>query len=194
MTIHTFLTSWSLPIITSAQFGLINPKICPDQRKVQLQRWLRSGHLVRLKRGIYQITSRSIDDFTLASYLYPQSYLTAETVLSHYSLIPDVAINFTSATPTTTNQFSTARGLYLYSKLPASLYFGFHPATDSHYPKLHYQIADPEKAFLDWIYLRHLQTLDPSRLDLSQFNPSLLSTYLKRFPAWVNQVVSLCKS
>lgn len=194
MTLNNFLKTWTLPIITSTQFALINPHVNPDQLKVQLQRWLRAGHLTRLKRGLYLINSRPIDDFTLASFLYPQSYLTAETVLSHHSLIPDVAVNFTSATTTTTNQFATERGVYLYSKLPASLYFGFHPSQDSFNPKLHYQIADPEKALLDWVYLRHLSVLDSSRVDIDQFNPSLLSTYLKRYPAWVTKVITLCKS
>ena len=194
MTYHNFLHHWTQPVLTTHQFGLINRELPPAQLVTQLNRWVQAGHLTHLKRGLYLINSRSIDDFTLASYLYPQSYLTAETVLSHYSLIPDVATNFTSATPTTTNQFVTVRGLYIYSKLPASLYFGFKPTADSHSQELHYQIADPEKALLDWVYLRHLSSLDPGRVDISQFNSSQLSIYLERFPAWVSKVISLCKS
>lgn len=194
MTYHNLLSSWPLPTISTTQYGQLNPQDSSTTLAIQLGRWVRAGHLIKLKRGLYHIKSRMIDDFTLASLLYPQSYLTAETVLSHHSLIPDIATNFTSATTTTTNQFLTPRGLYQYSKLPTSLYFGFAPQKDSHYDTIYYQLANPTKAFLDYIYLRRLNSLDPSRIDLSGLDPLLLSTYLAHYPQWVAKVVNLCKS
>jgi hypothetical protein len=48
-----------------------------------------------------------------------------------------------------------------------------------------YQIAEPEKALLDWIYLRRVKNLEENRVDLSQLNRQRLWQFAKYFPKWV---------
>ena len=58
-------------------------------------------------------------------------------------------------------------------------------STDSYY-----KIAFPEKALLDWIYLRKIKNLTEHRLDLSSLNKQRFKKFSQIYPDWVRRVIN----
>lgn len=176
----------SLPVFTVIQARKIYPGR-PQELLIQLSRWVKSGYLNRLKRGIYRFSDQPIDEFTLAGYLYSPSYISLETALNNLGIIPDVSLKVTSVSPTTTKTIKTVQGSFLYAKIQPALWFGWQTVNDSHgFP---YKIALPEKALLDWIYLRKIRDLLAQRVDLSNLSKTKLKRFARQFPAWARKVI-----
>jgi len=59
----------------------------------QLNNWSKLGYLQGLKRGIYKLSDFEIEEpFILANFIYNPSYISLETALNYYSLIPDIPL------------------------------------------------------------------------------------------------------
>jgi hypothetical protein len=121
---------------------------------VQLSRWTRDGRIVRLKRGLYTLSTgqraSAVSPLTLAEILYRPSYLSLEWALSYYGLIPEAAGTFTGVSTLKTTRFQNAFGSFTYSHLKPEFFFGFKKET---IPAPHW-LALPEKALLDFFHLR----------------------------------------
>ena len=157
------------------------------QPNIQLARWHKAGKLIRLKRGVYQFADRKVDEFSLANFLYSPSYISLETTLNNLGVIPDVSANVTSVSPVTTKTIKTVKGTFIYSKINQGLYFGWQKIKDG--SGTYYQIALPEKALLDWIYLRKISNLKEQRVDFSGLNRTRLKQFSRFFPGWVKGVI-----
>ena len=127
-----------------------------DRRTVifQLSLWTRRGLLEHLKRGIYKIADYEIkDSFILANFLYSPSYISLETALNYYSIIPDVPFSVTSVSTKKTNTFRLKRyGQFNYVQIKPDLFFGFETIVPE--KNYSYNIALPEKAVFDLLYFR----------------------------------------
>lgn len=176
----------SLPVFTAIQAQKIYPGR-PQELLIQLYRWVKSGNLNRLKRGLYQFAIRPVDEFSLAGLLYPPSYISLEAALNNLGIIPDVSTAVTSVSPTTTKTIKTIWGNYYYAKIQVGLFWGWQTVIDSH--GLPYKIALPEKALLDWIYLRKIRDLSGQRAGLSHLSKTRLTKFARPFPAWVREAV-----
>jgi len=126
-----------------------------DRRTVifQLSGWVKKGYLERLKRGIYKLPDYQVEDvFILAGFFVP-SYISGESALNYYGIIPDIPFAVTSVTPLKTSTIKTEKyGLFIYQRIKPSLFFGYRTIkSDSLYS---YKIANSEKALFDFIYLR----------------------------------------
>ena len=78
----------------------------------QLSSWQKKGYVNRLKKGMYffvdekeKITSREVSFL-----IYQPSYLSMESILSHYGLIPEMVYAQTGITTKTTRKFSNDFG------------------------------------------------------------------------------------
>lgn len=160
-------------------------KLFPDEKpeavRTQLYRLVKKGHIFPIKRGIYTFDKSKIDEFELAGKLYSPSYISLETALNFYGVIPDVPIAVRSVTPITTKKIETGLGDYYYSKLNNKLFFGFYQSP--------YNIAYKEKALLDYFYIRKVRkvTLD-ARLELDNWDWKRYYEYAFAFPKWVQQI------
>lgn len=179
----------SYPAFQTHQVVKLFPSESYSSIRVQLCRLVAAERLVRLKRGLYLFTDRPVDEMSLASLIYSPSYVSLEKALNIYGLIPDIPSVVTSVTTTTPNVFSTSMGQFSYSCISKELFFGFKLLQDSHGP-MKYKLAEPEKALLDWIYLRNIVDLDQYRVSLSLVNRSKLLKYASHFPQWVRKVVT----
>lgn len=178
MRFDKFFKTFSLPVFSAAQSG---------REAIQLARWVKAGRLVRLKRGVYRFTDREVDEFSLAGYLYSPSYISLETALNNQGIIPDVSAAVTSISPTTTKMIKTSRGNYYYAKIQPRLFWGWQIISDNH--QVPYKIALPEKALLDWVYLRKIRNLSSHRINRENLNKSRLIKFTRQFPGWVRKVV-----
>lgn len=176
------------PLFFDYQVERLFPGASKHQVNVQLARFVRSGALVRLKRSLYAFSHTQIDEFILANWLYRPSYISLESALNSYGIIPDIVPNVTSVSPTTSKTISTSRGTFLYSKINPNLFFGYRTISDPS-SSLTYFMAEPEKALLDYIYIRQVNDLTEARVETENLDPKRLTVLARLFPVRVRQAV-----
>ena len=122
----------------------------------QLHSWTKKGLLQRLKRGVYKFPDFQVDDpFILSDLLYSPSYISKETALNYYGIIPDIPFAITSVTVNKSMNFDIEQyGLFIYSRIKPKLFFGYKTIKTNVY---NYKIALPEKALFDFIYFRSFE-------------------------------------
>jgi hypothetical protein len=124
-----------------------------------VNRALKDGALVRLKRGLYMLNSRyrreTIHPFVAAQSLLSGSYISFETALSFYGLIPESVITFASVTPDRkTIQHNTPIGKFSFHPLAINDY-QFFVGVDRHkFSHLTALVAEPLRALMDLVVLR----------------------------------------
>lgn len=164
-------------------------KVFGDFSYRQLDRWEKKGYLKKLKRGFYCFAEQAFDQNTLfytANKIYAPSYVSLETALKHYGLIPEEIFQVTSVSTKKTASFQTPLGNFTYRQIKPSLYWGY-KLVDFRNQKI--LLADPEKAVLDYLYIHpNLKTADDfrgMRLNMDEFklgiNLERFSKYLKMF-------------
>ena len=117
-------------------------------------RWSKNGLLIRLRQGYYTFPEyKGKSDFTLyfANRIYRPSYVSLHTALSFYGMIPEAVVQITSVTSLKTASFTNNFGEYDYKSIKQDLMFGYNlkPIADGKT----LQLARPEKALLDLLYL-----------------------------------------
>jgi predicted transcriptional regulator of viral defense system len=125
-----------------------------DSLKGKVKRMIQAGELINLKRGHYvfgeQYRRGLLEQFHLGNVLYGPSYISLESALSHWSLIPERVYTITSVCTKRPQIVTTTLGRYRYRKIPLSA-FSYGLVRTEQSP--HYLIASPEKALLDKLYL-----------------------------------------
>ena len=163
----------------------------PDEKptaiKTQLSRFLKKGLIFQIKRGLYCFDKENIDEFVLANELYQPSYISLETALNYYGIIPDIPQEITSVTPITTKLIKTSLGRFSYTKIKSELFFGF-KKVKSIKSEDYFQLAYPEKALLDYFYLRKIRDPADLRLNLKSIDIERYQKFLKSYPAWVAKI------
>ncbi|MEZ0536648.1 hypothetical protein ACAG39_05280 [Caldicellulosiruptoraceae bacterium PP1] len=105
-----------------------------------------------MKEGIYinPFTNPTLEE--CATILYPPSYLSLEKALNNHNVLPQACYTMTFVT--TRNDYNTSiREVAIeYNHIPQELFFGysFDRFTNSY-------IASPEKAYVDWLYVRGIK-------------------------------------
>lgn len=120
----------------------------------QIDFWIKKGWLERIKKGVYKLKEFEFKDpFIIANFIYTPSYISLESALNCYSIIPDIPFGITSATIKKTKEFKTKDyGVFYYSHIKSNLFFGYKTIlVEKNYS---YNIAIPEKALFDYFYLR----------------------------------------
>jgi predicted transcriptional regulator of viral defense system len=133
--------------------------------KQQLHYWKNKGWIINLKRNIYELAypgNAAKPDFYIANRLYEPSYISLETALSYYSLIPDVAMGVTSITTKPTREFRNHYGFFSYRSIVDRAYQGY---TLINVRGMNVKIAEPEKAFVDYIHYNKNIDLDALRIN-----------------------------
>lgn len=120
---------------------------------VNLNRWVSSGRIERLRRGLYTLRESDrqarLPIAYLASVLVEPSYLSGVWILSQDSVIPEAVFTITSATRGRKLGFENTHGRFTYQRLPSRAWFGYFSQEIGGYDIL---IANSEKALLDTIY------------------------------------------
>ena len=128
-------------------------KIDPDFHRQQLNDWLGRGYIQCLAGGYYLLADRQIDEgylFMLANRIYEPSYISRESALAYYLVIPETVLGVTSVSSRKTRQFDSQWGIFIYRSIQPALMFGYHVIENKQLVK--YKIATLEKAVLDYLY------------------------------------------
>lgn len=112
------------------------------------------GVLEPLKKGLYiagpSISETKPDFFLVANHLLGPSYVSVETALSFYGLIPERVYETASMTTKASRSFKTTLGAFTYTRLPLPYYsFGLDMLRLS--SNKYAIVASPEKALCDKI-------------------------------------------
>jgi len=134
---------------------------------VQFQRWVKTGKIISLRRGLYILNpaDRRIDPSRafIAGQIYSPSYVSLEYALSFYGLIPEKTADLTCVTAKKTAAFKNPFGRFSYQHVKENCFNGFREARDE--AGLAYFMAVPEKAVVDFLYLnQHKFTGDQQSL------------------------------
>ncbi|MEA2033058.1 MAG: hypothetical protein U9N41_05695 [Euryarchaeota archaeon] len=128
--------------------------------KNNLTNWLKKGYIERLKRDLYAcvepILESEIPDFYVANRLYTPSYVSLETALSLYNIIPEIAAQVTSVTTKPSREFKNRHGVFMYRSCQKRAFTGYRIVVYEGYKVL---IADEEKALVDFLYFKQRQGL-----------------------------------
>lgn len=151
---------------------------------VALHRLVGQGVLTRMRRGIYRVSIHSTDAAVLANLLYRPSYLSFESALSRYGILSQIPYTVTLATTRRSKKTTLDGTAVEYRQLRADLFFGYRIEKGL-------DIADPEKALLDALYLmkRGRLSLPLEELDLSGLSAGKLKSYAARFPRYVRSAL-----
>ncbi len=126
----------------------------PDFDRNNFVRWTKKGLLIRLRQGFYTFPEyKNKPDFTLffANRIYRPSYVSLHTALAFYGIIPEAVVQITSVTSLKTADFKNDIGEYAYKSVREELMFGYDIKPVANEQSL--QLAQPEKALLDLLYL-----------------------------------------
>ncbi len=119
----------------------------------RISRLLKSGQLVRVKKGLYVKSPAPYSAPVLANMIYGPSYVSQHYALALQSLIPERVYTVTSMTLGRAKQFVTPVGAFTYEPLPAPWYsLGVRRIELS--PTQVYLVATPEKALIDILWRR----------------------------------------
>ncbi len=121
----------------------------------QLNRWHKKGLIVKLKRGVYLLNENDRKNtpglMFIANQLYNPSYISLESALSYYDLIPERVADVTSVSTRKTAHFENKLGLFAYQQIKPGAFRGFRLTKDENEMPL--LLAEPEKAIVDFLYL-----------------------------------------
>jgi predicted transcriptional regulator of viral defense system len=165
------------PVFESSLFlaGNINPKIV----RLQLTRWVNNKRIYQLRRGLYSIAPPyqkiKPHPFLVANRLQHSSYVSLQSALAFYGLIPETVNSTVSITTGRPERLETPLGIFDFRHIKSNLLFGYQMTDLGDQEAL---VATPEKALLDLVYLQpggespkylqelRLQNLNHLNLDL----------------------------
>ena len=127
----------------------------PDIKDIRVKaaRMEDSGEIIRLKKGLYVVSPNVsgvlLNDFLIANHLYGPSYVSMQSALRYYGLIPEAVYEVQSVTTGLAKSFTNAVGSFRYIHCPAE-YYPVGVTMETH-DDVSFMIATPEKALCDLI-------------------------------------------
>jgi predicted transcriptional regulator of viral defense system len=194
-------------VISLADIRQVEPTF--DLRR--LVEWQDKGYIKQIRRGFYILskTAEVIEEralFAVANKIYQPSYVSLESALAFYDLIPEAVFGVTSVTSRKTNQFKTGLAHFSYRSIKPELMFGYGlvDLPQSRF-KQQARVAFVEKTILDWLYfhpnVKSKVDVSSLRLNLDEllaiwdwkrfeqfkqrFNSTALAQRAKAFEAWL---------
>lgn len=173
---YTILSTFErLPYFTIEGFRQIAGDDIVDDAHVRtaLYRWVRAGHLIALKKGVYmhrrfyeQHRQDTAFSPVVSAILLPQSYLSLEYVLQMHDILTEITYPVTAITIKNTRTIVNSLGTFVYRHIQPDLYQGFQIMEAYGVP---YAQASVAKALFDYLYLRPLPAdLEPERYNLAE--------------------------
>lgn len=152
---------------------------------VVLNRFVKSGLLRRLKRGVYELIFSEGRIEEIANQLYWPSYLSFESALARYGIMDQVPYTVTFANPKKSKKITLGGIEVEYRQIKKDLFFGYRKEDKI-------LIAYPEKALLDQIYLFSLgkASVNLAEWDFSQLKKERFLKFLKPYPQKVKKIAN----
>lgn len=177
----------------------------PAHVRRQLDRWVKSGRVVQLRRGVYKLqkpyVSSGAHPFAIANALKKASYVSLQSALSHYGMIPEYVPVTTSATTGRPEACDNPMGRFLFRHISAKRFFGFKELEIA--PGQQALIASPAKALVDLLYLtphsdnpdylRELRLTEPESFDRKELGAVVEKLGSSKVERAVRHIIELWK-
>ena len=155
----------------------------PEATAVFCARAVLRRDLVRIKRGFYLLPgwlSKTSEDerFKVSALLQTPSYVSLLTALSVHGISTQFPYSGCEAiNPIRSIKYEAEGFIFQFVRFPKKIYCGF-------YNEKSFFIAEPEKAFVDAVYLKSLgrYNLDSAALHLKKLDPRRINFFVKLFP------------
>jgi hypothetical protein len=117
---------------------------------------LKSKELIAIRRGLY-VTGPNMDlpapsPFLIANHLRGPSYVSLESAMSYWGMIPERTYEISSVSIKTSKVYKTPVGRFSYQQLNTP-YYSYGIKNITHSPKQTMLVASPEKALCDKVVL-----------------------------------------
>jgi len=127
----------------------------PREIRRQISRWRQAGKIYQLRRGLYCLAPPfqkvNPHPFLVANRLIPASYVSLQSALAYYGMIPEHVPVTTSVTTVLPAQWETPLGNFDFRRIQVD-FFDDYRLVDLGEKQRSF-VATPEKALLDLIYL-----------------------------------------
>lgn len=161
---------------------LLAGQIDPAGVRRQLSRLTASGRLIQLRRGLYALAPPfqkvSPHPFLVANRMVRASYVSRQSALAYYGLIPEHVPVVTSVTTSRPGRWENSLGAFEYRHIKSSFFHGYGMVELVEGQAA--MVASPEKALLDLAYLqpasdsreylKELRLENLERLDLDELS------------------------
>jgi len=163
-------------------------KAFPNFDNRRLVEWQHKKYIQKLRREYYYFPDQKKDEnflFFAANKMYHPSYVSMESALAYYHFIPEGVFMISSISSRNTASFNTCIGDFTFYSIKKSYFFGYKIIQINDHP---IKMAEPEKALLDFLYLKKLNALEDMenlRLNTLEINQTIdfqkLNQYQKIF-------------
>ena len=154
-------------------------EVKPRAAQVFLHRNTKKDFLTRVRRDLYFFTDNPPHPFFLANQAYQPSYISLETALSNYHLIPETVYPITSVTSKPTQDLENFRLHLSYSRIKTVAFTGYSAHDIENETVL---IAQPAKAVADYLYFVSLGKKEfNERLEWQQVDRQKLEAQVQLF-------------
>ncbi len=119
----------------------------------RLNEWQSKGYIRKIIKGFYIFSDLALNEnvlYEVSNRIYKPSYVSLESALSYYHLIPESVYGVTSVSTRRTYKFMTSLAEFSYRTVRPDFYFGY--VVQAYNQKV-FKIAQPEKTILDYFYL-----------------------------------------
>ncbi len=130
----------------------------------EIKKLIKAGILIPLKKGFYtsyfyleKVKDKNLFEIylqQLANVLREPSYISLETALSYYGLIPEESFAITSITLKSTRIYKNKLATFIYRNIKKELFLGFKEFSSD----VKVKRASKSKALFDYLYLRRFKT------------------------------------
>lgn len=157
-----------------------------------LKRQEKRGLVERVSNKTYiNKLAKGFSQRDLLHVLRPDSYISLESALAEYGVTSQIPRVLTCVSPKYVRNIKSRTVHITFRTLKKDLCWGYLPKKTRYSV---YNLAEPEKALLDWIYFRRAESLplDIDEFVLSELDRPRLLEYAKRYPLQVeNETVRL---
>lgn len=151
----------------------------PKFNRMNLVRWQQSNLIIKLRNEWYCFQESIVEEkflFSISNKIYQPSYVSLESALSYYGIIPEGVFMIQGISTLKTNQFSNSKGNFQYKHIKTDLFFGYQLIKMGHFT---IKMADFEKAIIDSIYYNPKLETVQDYYDL-RWNKNILKNQLNK--------------
>lgn len=189
--IQNKLINANLKLFSSVEFRRVM-KASKISAKKLIERYVKKRVFVRFRRALYGLRMNLPSFYLIANNIYKPSYISFETALSYYNMIPEVVHTYTSATTKTTRNFEVEKQVFSYHKIKKTAFTGYKLLKIENEKVL---FAEKEKALADYLYFIFLKRKSwNDRLNIKGIDRKKLNQYVvlfqnDKYTRWVKNAI-----
>lgn len=156
-----------------------------DFRVANLSEWVKQWYITTITKGWYLFTDVMRDEglsMVIATDIYEPSYISMESGLRYYDLIPEWVFMQTAVSSKKSQLLSWPTGSYKYYHVQPRHYWWYQLIYNRKRNK-YLRIAEPEKLLCDWFYLKpyHPSEFEELRITASSYHELVDVAKLRRY-------------